>query len=328
MPWQLLLLLLILGLPLSGAILALALRRFLPERAPILIAALSLFLAAVAVIILVQLATPDSLLGQTVATPRETPSALRAAPTARWVQPPRTLEITATLDLGTTPSPTATAAAIPTTPTPTENPLSQVTVAVRNGTGESGLATRVGDLLENQGFRVVERENDRLTGERPHTLILDKGDHAEIRGALADLFEVPSHYVELNSEEPGDADIIIVLGDDFEMPTPPTATPTPTPTEGPFSQIGVAVRNGTGAPGLASNVAEELEKEGFSIVEIENDRLIGERPHTLILDKGDHPEARQALAGILNVSAAYIEVNSDEPGDADIIVILGDDFEE
>lgn len=203
---------LVLALPLLGAGLALVLRRFVREHVVMILAAIPLFLAGVGVIILVQILSPSEELGQAIPVPETPANVLQQAPTARWVQPPRTLPVTATLSMGqtpTTPTPEP-------TPAPTINPLSEVTVAVRNGTGGSGVASRTAEMLEAEGFRVVEVENDRKVGERPHTLILDKGDHPEVRQMLTDLLNVEPEYVETHSDEPGEADFIVILGDDYE----------------------------------------------------------------------------------------------------------------
>jgi hypothetical protein len=210
MSWQLGLFLLILGLPLIGATVAIVLRRVLSERAIILIGALSVFLVAVAVILLVELLPPgEENLGQWLSAPQGLAGAPASAPTARWEQAPRTLAVTETLVLRT-PTPTP-----PATTTPTTNPVSLVTIAVRNGEGSPGLATRVANRLEQEGFSIVEIENDRLVGDRPHTLILDKGDHPAARQIIVELLDIGSDFVETYSTEPGDADIIVIVGDDY-----------------------------------------------------------------------------------------------------------------
>lgn len=204
---------LVLGLPLVGALLALLLRRFLPARALTLIAALPLFIAMVTAILLVQQFTPAEDLAQ-ILPPTEAPAeTLLHAPTARWIQPSRTLSISTTLAPPATPTSTPTPEIVPTA---TIDPRSQVTIAVWNGTGASGVATRAGELLEERGFRVVETENDPQAGERPHSLLLDQGDHPEVRRTLADLFHIEPEYIEIHAEEGAEADITVILGDDYE----------------------------------------------------------------------------------------------------------------
>jgi len=328
MSWTLILILLVLGLPLVGAILALLLGRFLPKRGGTLLAALPLFLSSVALLLLTQLLPLGADLGQPIPPTLSTQAALRYAPTSRWEQPPRTLN--ATIAFSPTPTPTPTVAI---TPTSTPHPFSLATVVVRNGTGESGLATRTTRELQTEGFRVIEPEDDPEEGNRPHTLILDRGDHAEVRQALVGYLNVAPEYVEINSDEPSGADIIVILGDDYGNPATVTPTPTlvseprATPTPHPLSAASISVRNGTRRPGLAGRTAERLEAEGFQVVEVETDER-GNRPHTLILDRGDHSTIREALAEFLDVDPEYIEINADIEAEADIVVILGDDFVE
>ncbi len=210
MTWPVLLFFLVLGLPLLGALLTIPLRRLASRQVVVLVAALTLFLAATGVILIAEVNPPEADLEALLLLPSAAPAAPPAVPTPRWVQPPRTLALTATIVLRTptpTPSPP---------PSPTPNPLSEIRVAVRNGVGTAGLATRVANRLEQEGFQVVEVENDRRVGERPNTLILDKGDHPEARQVLADILNVAPAFIETHSEEPGDVDIIVIVGDDFE----------------------------------------------------------------------------------------------------------------
>ncbi|MGC8875109.1 MAG: LytR C-terminal domain-containing protein [Chloroflexia bacterium] len=193
----------VLLLPLAGGLLLLALRRWLSQAALTVIGGLLLLVTAAGVVAL-GLAGEPSPLAQTLP---QAPVGLREAPTAVWVQPPRTLT------LQPSPVPTRTQTL---TPTATPNPIASVTVAVRNGTSRPGLAGRTAERLRAQGFVIVEVENDPQAGNRPHTLILDRGDHPEARRMLAELLGIASDYVVTQSDEPARADIVIVLGDDFQ----------------------------------------------------------------------------------------------------------------
>ncbi len=327
---SLLIVLLILALPLAGAILALMAGRFLPKRFVVVLAALPFFLATVAILILVQRPLSGEGLGQALTPTSSTPQAMRFAPTARWAQAPRTLIVTPLLTSTATPTPTP----VRTRP-PTVHPLSLATVVVRNGTGESGLATRTTRELQAQGFRVLPPEDDTRVGERPRTLILDRGDHPEVRQALASYLHVPPGQIRTNAREQSDADIILIIGDDFHQLGEATSTPTPrvvaepqaTRTPHPLSAASILVLNGTRRSGLAGQTAELLQEAGFQVFDLGNDE-IGDRPHTLILDRGDHTAVRQALAELLNVDEAYITINADYDTEADIVVILGNDYEE
>ncbi|MGC9023536.1 MAG: LytR C-terminal domain-containing protein, partial [Chloroflexia bacterium] len=232
------------------------------------------------------------------------------------------------------PSPTSTPT-FTATVTPTPHPFSLATIVVRNGTGQSGLATRTSERLRAQGFRVLPPEDDPQQGHRPHTLILDRGDHAQVRQALAAFLYVAPEYITVNAAEESEADIILILGDDFESLSSATPTPTPalaevpTPTPNPYAGATIAVRNGTrGRPGLAGRTADRLRAQGFVVLAVEDDDRAGSRPYTLILDRGDHARVRQALAEFLKVKDKYIEINSKVNSTADIVVILGDDFRE
>ncbi len=205
----LLLLLIILLLPIVGALLALILGRLLPQRVGTVIAALALFLCGVAVLVVVQVLPSDVGLGQAVTVVEETVSITQQIATPAWVQPPRTLMLP-TEAATPTPSPT------PVPPTPTVDPRTLITVVVRNGTGAVGLAGRVTDLLRTKGFRLHEPEDDPEVGNRPYTLILDRGDHPDVRRALATLLKVEAEHIYVNSSEPSAADVIVIIGDDYQ----------------------------------------------------------------------------------------------------------------
>jgi len=329
MLWAVLLLALLV-LPLIGALLALVLGRVVPKRGGLLLAALPLFLAVVGIIVLIPLIPP----GQDLAEPLTAGSAQvqQIAPTSRWVQPPRTL----IFSTATPPAATATPAANRTVaPTPSPHPFSLVTIVVRNGTGESGLATRTSQTLAGQGFRILDPEDDPQQGERPYTLILDRGDHAEVRNALADYLHVTPEHIRIKAAEDSRGDIIVVLGDDFAALTSATPAPTPTligaptATPNPYAGVTIVVRNGTaGRTGLAGRVADRLREAGFVVLETENDDRAGDRPHTLLWDRGDHTAVRDALVLFLRMDPEYVEIDSRAGSAGDIIIILGDDFRE
>lgn len=330
MSWRAWLAVLVLTLPLIGAVLALLGERLRLGRLGVGLAALFFFLAAVGLLALVEWPTAEGEPGPFLRVSAPTPVALQVAPTSRWVQPPRTLH----LPTPTLPSPTSTPI-FTATATPTPHPLSLATVVVRNGTGQSGLATRTSERLRAQGFRVLAPEDDPQQGNRPHTLILDRGDHAPVRQALAAFLHIPPEQITVNAAEESEADIILILGDDFEALSSATPTPTPalvevpTPTPNPYAGVTIVIRNGTvGRPGLATRTADRLRALGFVILAVEDDDRAGSRPYTLILDRGDHARVRQALAEFLKVKEENIEINSKVRSTADIVVILGDDFRE
>lgn len=328
MLWAVLFLILLV-LPLFGALLALILGRIVPKRGGMLIAALPLFLAIVALVVLVPLIPPGEDLAEPLA-PAAAEQVQQIAPTSRWVQPARTLIFPTVTPAVPTSTPAANRTA-----TPTPHPFSLVTIVVRNGTGETGLATRTSRTLAGQGFRILDPEDDPLQGERPYTLILDRGDHPEVRNALALYLNVTPEHVEISSEEESEGDIVVILGDDFAALANATPVPTPTlvggptATPNPYAGVTIVVRNGTtGRAGLASRTADRLKAAGFIVLDTEDDDRAGERPHTLLWDRGDHTVVREALIQLLEIDPAYVEIESPARSSADIIIILGDDFRE
>ena len=331
---QPLILILVMSVPLAGAMVGLALFRLVKRRWVLVVAALPLLLVPLGVVAALRWSPSSDWWEQALNPPRSTQAALQVAPTQRWAQPPRTLALVATATPTASPTPTAAQTAAP-----TAHPYSLATIAVRNGTGETGLASRTSKRLAAEGFRILALEDDPLEGNRPYTLILDRGDHPEVRLALAGLLRVPAEHVVVHSEEPSSsgADIVLILGSDFDELMSATPVPTatlvggPTATPNPYAGVTVVVRNGTiGRPGLAGRISERLRARGFAVLPEEDADKAGLRPHTLILDRGDHATVRQALADYLKVADTYIQVNAREPSayGADIIIILGDDFEE
>lgn len=323
------LILAILVLPLVGALLALILGRAVPKRGGMLIAALPLFLAIVAILVVLPLIRTSEDLAEPLS-PAAAEPARQVAPTSRWVQPPRTLIFPTVAPVVPTLTP-----ATKRTAEPTPHPFSLVTIVVRNGTGESGLATRTTNTLAGQGFRILDPEDDPLQGSRPYTLILDRGDHPEVRNALSEYLNVPLEHIEINSEEDSEGDIIVVLGDDLAALSSATPIPTPTlvggptATPNPYAGVTIVVRNGTaGRAGLAGRTADRLKAEGFIVLDTEDDDRAGDRPHTLLWDRGDHAFVREALIQLLGIDPEYVELDSPERSAADIIIILGDDFRE
>lgn len=327
-----LLLSLILVLPLLGILVSLLFGRFLPKRGGLLLAAMPIFLVAVAIVVLIPLIPQGEDLAETVAPSPSPILALQVAPTSRWVQPPRTLTLPTATAAPATITPTVAASG---PPTATPHPYSLATVVVRNGTGETGLATRTSRQLATQGFRVLDPEDDPQQGNRPHTLILDRGDHPTVRQALADLLHIVPQYVTLNAGEDSKADIILILGDDFNSLANATPVPTPaivggpTATPNPYAGVTIIVRNGTvGRAGLATRTADRLKAQGFVVIDTADDDRAGLRPHTLLFDQQDHTVVREALIRVLGIDPNYVTINSSGTKSADIVIILGDDFKE
>jgi LCP family protein required for cell wall assembly len=104
--------------------------------------------------------------------------------------------------------------------------------------------------------------------------------------------------------------------------------------EGPVEQEEVAriqVLNGAGVRGLATRVTNNLGIEGFSMVEPGDATRVYE--HTLIIDYTEKPETRQRLVNLLGIEARYVQAVPAEdappaPYNTDIVVVLGEDYDE
>lgn len=88
------------------------------------------------------------------------------------------------------------------------------------------------------------------------------------------------------------------------------------------------VRNGTWRQGLAGRTAEYLRQNGFQVPYVLQDENAGSYTHTLLLDLGDHPFTRTQLTEQLGIDEEYIQTEADYPSDADVVLILGEDFRE
>ena len=102
---------------------------------------------------------------------------------------------------------------------PTERKLDEESarVYVLNGTIRPGLAGRTHDYLKRQGFTVVGVGNAD-TDTYTRTLVLDNADHTFTRELLVELLGADPDGVELELSYTPDADIVIILGEDFVEP--------------------------------------------------------------------------------------------------------------
>ena len=89
----------------------------------------------------------------------------------------------------------------------------------------------------------------------------------------------------------------------------------------------IEVRNGTWENGLASRTAEYLRNHGFTVAGVLQDENAGTYSSTLILDDGNHPFTRDLLASLLHVQPANVRLEPDASAGADIVIILGNDFQ-
>lgn len=94
------------------------------------------------------------------------------------------------------------------------------TVEVLNGAGTPGLAAQMAAFLTEQGFNVVSIDNaDR--NDYAETLIIDYAGKPHTVAYLAQLLQVTNgNVVAEGGQQPGPANIRIIVGGDFALPTP------------------------------------------------------------------------------------------------------------
>lgn len=91
-------------------------------------------------------------------------------------------------------------------------------IAVYNGTSVFGLAGETRDYLTSFGFTVVEVGNaDSAT--YPSTQIIDFGEHPSTAQYLVQLMDVPPLNVSEGTRPEGEFDLLIILGNDWEVPS-------------------------------------------------------------------------------------------------------------
>jgi len=98
-------------------------------------------------------------------------------------------------------------------------------IEVRNGTSVEGLARNTADYLRQRGFNVVSIVNDDNAGHYTHTLILDNSDLPITRNLLVQLLRTQPAYAYVYPDydflgvlPPDAADIVIILGNDYQLP--------------------------------------------------------------------------------------------------------------
>lgn len=90
-------------------------------------------------------------------------------------------------------------------------------VAVYNGTSRFGLAAATQEYLENQGIIVTEVGNADAATYRT-TQIIDFGSHPFTARYLTQLMGIPPLNVSTGRDPDGDYDVLIIIGDDWEVP--------------------------------------------------------------------------------------------------------------
>lgn len=167
-------------------------------------------------------------------------------------------------------------------------------------TGPNGVLTGGTEILSGQPASVL----------RPRT-----GDYSEIQHIAAGIFdrETSEQLAEVAANAPA--------------PTPedqPSPSPSSTPPPGPT----VEIRNGTNVTGLASRIQTRLEAENYQIITIGNANNRATAATKVYALRTDHNDNAKALADFLS-AASDSGLPAEEPAsEADVLIILGQDFEE
>ena len=118
-----------------------------------------------------------------------------------------------------------------------------------------------------------------------------------------------------------------VLRDEiFAPPVVPTPVLEALPTAIVVEDARVAVFNGTGSFGLASETQTYLLGRDVNVTEIGNADS-ATYSATQIIDYGSHPGTVQYLVQLLNVAPLNVSTGTNPEGDFDVLVILGSDWQ-
>lgn len=115
----------------------------------------------------------------------------------------------------------------------------------------------------------------------------------------------------------------------FATPTPlPTATPIPTPTiQVKKEEIKIKVLNGSGIPGKAAKVRDILKKLGYSQIVIGNADNFDYKITEINTKKDKKYLGDQLKKELSQYSSSFKQSNLDEKESADVVIIIGTDFE-
>lgn len=136
------------------------------------------------------------------------------------------------------------------------------------------------------------------------------------------------------SINPNDVGVISEIGSDIYWNEPDVANQVAQLLAGPEGDVEVAriqVQNGAGVQGLATRVTQNLTNQGFLMLEATDAPILYE--HTTIIDYTDRPQTRQRLADLLGIKSQYVQPSPTAdapptPYNTDILVVLGQDYEE
>ncbi|MCP5101346.1 MAG: LCP family protein, partial [Chloroflexi bacterium] len=92
-------------------------------------------------------------------------------------------------------------------------------VALFNGTAVFGLAGATEEYLLTYDINIIEVGNADSAGYRT-TQIIDYGTHPDTTRYLTQLMHIPPLNISNGSEPEGDYDVLIIIGDDWRIPSP------------------------------------------------------------------------------------------------------------
>jgi hypothetical protein len=104
-----------------------------------------------------------------------------------------------------------------------------VEVVIRNGSGQTGLATRIEAEMKNlsESITIARRENAARSNYPNTFVVLINREAAATANQIAEYFNTSIQELPAEETQPIDADVLIILGRN-SLPTP-TVTSTPTP---------------------------------------------------------------------------------------------------
>jgi hypothetical protein len=108
-------------------------------------------------------------------------------------------------------------------------------------------------------------------------------------------------------------------------PTPSRSTPTPTVSEEKFerSEISINVLNGSGIPGAAGDLQEDLEDIGYTDIEVGNADDQDYEDTQIVFDENVPEQARDEIIDLLRDFFATVDDSEDELNDFDVEIITG-----
>ncbi len=116
-----------------------------------------------------------------------------------------------------------------------------------------------------------------------------------------------------------------------EATSRPPTTPSPQPTATQSSPIlkvenaTIVVLNGSGRPGLAAQVSEWLEAQGFHVVQF-GDVAEHLYPHSVLVVHTDRPQTREALMQLFRIRPENVRYSTNLLSNVDMELFIGSDF--